>query len=125
MGLVSFAVLAASVTIFILHQWMRMVKSLRYVISINDEAAHTMTSIRRMEEVALGQAAWVEEKRAYLYELLNDHKQAAEAHDKNMSNLVNAAIARLGGVQSSPDFNELGAAYVNGQRHRKEQLAYA
>lgn len=124
MTLVAFAFLAASTTVFIGYRWMAMVKSLRRVQAINREAEHTVAGILRMESVALGQAAWVEEKRTYLYELFNNHKDASESHDKSMSGFPNKAVARIGGVEKSPSFSASGAAYVNSKKHGKEQLAY-
>ena len=125
LALVGFAILAASTTVFIGYRWMAMVKSLRRVQAINREAEHTLAGILRMESVALGQAAWVEEKRAHLYELFSNHKDASESHDKTLSRFSNRAVARVGGVESSPVFSASSAAYVNSKKHGKEQLAYA
>ena len=125
LALVGFAILAASTTVFIGYRWMAMVKSLRRVQAINREAEHTLAGILRMESVALGQAAWVEEKRTHLYELFNNHKDASESHDKTLSRFSNRAVARVGGVESSPVFSASSAAYVNSKKHGKEQLAYA
>lgn len=125
LALVGFAILAASTTLFLMYRWMAMVRSLRSIQAINREADHTIAGILRMESVALGQAAWVEEKRTHLYELFNNHKDASESHDKTLSRFPNRAVARVGGVESSPVFSASSAAYVNSQKHGKEQLAYA
>ena len=124
MSLVAFAFLAASTTLFLMYRWVAMVKSLRRVQAINREAEHTVQGILRMESVALGQAAWVEEKRTHLYQLFNDHQDASESHDKTLSRFPNKVVARIGGVEKSPSFSSSSAAYVNSKKHGKEQLAY-
>lgn len=125
MSLVAFAFLAASTTLLLLLRWIAMVESLRRVHAINRDADYTVAGILRMESVAIGQAAWVEEKRTHLYQLFNDHKVASESHDKVMSHFPNALVARVVGVETSPSFSASGAAYVNSKKHGKEQLAYA
>ena len=124
MALVAFALLSASTTVFIGYRWMAMVKSLRRVQAINREAEHTVAGILRMESVALGQVAWVEEKRTHLYLLFNEHKDASESHDKSMSGFPNKTVAWIGGVEKSPSFSSSGAAYLASKKHGKEQLAY-